>query len=217
MTEAAELGAMRCSAALPFALALLLAALPACESTRTDLVGGSVSEKTVQRFQTEPGLRGDGFPAPNRQVVWEAVARVLREMRYIPNSEDSAPESGVVVTRWRSSLSTFSRDGFRERATVRVLPVPGRSGYWHTEANVIRQQNNNISDPGNPLSAEWATPQRQSNIERLINQRVEQFFLPNRVSDTFRRQHNMPDAGSSPRVRDLPQPEPRDDSWDWVR
>lgn len=162
------------------------------------------------------GIRSDGFPAPGRQAVWDAAARVLREHQMVPDSDASSPEGGIVVSRWHVSLSPFSREGWREKATVRILQVPDRPGYWRTETNVSRQMNTNVSDPSNPLAAEWADGQRRPDVESLLNKRIELYFLPNDVSPVFRRHHGMPDA-ESPRLEGLPQaPVEDEDPFGWL-
>lgn len=159
------------------------------------------------------GIRSDGFPAPSRDAVWEAANQAVVEQRFIPDSEASSRSAGVVASRWRNSLTSFSREGFREKVTVRILPVEGRSGYYRTETNVTRQENENIEDPSNPIKAEWGDPTRNTMAENLLNRRVEMFFLPSGVSDQFRREHGMPKA-TSPRVEDLPQHDGTPSVWD---
>ena len=143
----------------------------------------------------------------------EAAQQAMIEQRYIPDSEASSRSTGLVTSRWRNSLTSFSREGFREKATIRVLPVEGRKGYFRTETNVIRQENENIEDPSNPMKAEWGDPARNAMAENLMNRRVEMFFLPSGPSDQFMKEHGMPKA-DDPRVRDLPQHESEPSMWD---
>ena len=159
------------------------------------------------------GFRSDGFPAPSREAVWEAAQQAMIEQRYIPDSRESSRASGVVASRWRNSLTSFSREGFREKATIRVLEVPGRSGVFRTESNVIRQRNDNIEDPSNPIKAEWSDGERNQMAENVLNRRVEMFFLPSGPSDQFRKEHGLR-RGEDPRVRDLPQHEDKPSMWD---
>lgn len=159
------------------------------------------------------GIRSDGFPAPSREAVWEAASQSMVEQRFIPDSDASSRSTGVVASRWRNSLTSFSREGFREKATIRVLPVEGRSGYFRTETNVTRQENENIEDPSNPMKAEWGDPTRNVLAENLMNRRVEMFFLPSGPSAQFRKEYGMPKE-DDPRMRDLPQPDTGPSVWD---
>lgn len=150
------------------------------------------------------GIRSDGFPAPSREAVWEAAQQAMVEQRYIPDSDASSRSTGVVASRWRNSLTSFSREGFREKATIRVLPLQGRPGYFRTETNVTRQENEDVDDPSNPMKAEWADPTRNVMAENLMNRRVEMFFLPSGPSAQFRKEHGLPTA-DDPRATGLPQ------------
>lgn len=159
------------------------------------------------------GIRSDGFPAPSREAVWEAAHQAMVEQRFIPDTEASARAQGVVASRWRNSLTSFSREGFREKATIRVHPVEGRSGYFRTESNVTRQQNNNIEDPSNPIKADWGDPTRNALAENLMNRRVEMFFLPSGPSAQFRKEYGLPKV-EDPRMQNLEQPDTGPTVWD---
>lgn len=161
------------------------------------------------------GVRSDGFPAPSRFTVWDTAQRVVREQRMAVDTDASSAEAGIVVSRWRSSLSPFSREGYREKATIRILPVEGRSGYWRTETNVVRQMNADTRQPDNAMAADWTNDERNFQLEALINRRIEMFFLPSDVSDVFRRQHGMAET-ESPRLEDLPQPDADDQPFDFL-
>ncbi len=146
-------------------------------------------------------VRSDGFPAPGRDAVWEAAWQAFREQQLVVDEDESSAQAGVLVSRWRASLSPFSRDGFRDKATLRIHPVEGRPGYWRTETNVVRQVNEEMTDPGNPMVADWGGDTRNTSMETLINRRVEMNFLPDGVSDVFRRHHGMA-PGSTARIPD---------------
>ena len=188
---------------LPAVVALALA-LVACQSG-----GGGAA--------TEGGVRSDGFPAPSRYAIYDTAQRVLREQQMAVDTDASSMEGGVVVSRWRASLSPFSREGFREKATVRIVPVAGRTGYWRTETNVVRQINADTRQPDNAMAADWTEDARNPQLEALINRRIEMFFLPSDVSPVFRRQHGMGES-DSPRIEDLPQPDDAasDDPFDFL-
>ena len=159
------------------------------------------------------GVRSDGFPAPSRDAVWEAAQQAMIEQRFIPDSEASSRGTGFVASRWRNSLTSFSREGFREKATIRVMPVDGRPGFFRTETNVTRQENENIEDPSNPMRAEWGDPTRNMLAENLMNRRVEMFFVPKGPSAQFMKEHGGK-APNDPRIRDLPQHENDPSMWD---
>ena len=192
---------MRLHRLAPVALSFVLLALPGCQS------GGS--------GQVEGAVRSDGFPAPSQYTVYQTAWQVLREQGMTVDDDNSSPQNGVLVTHWRSSMSPFSRDGYRDRATVRIFPVTGRAGYFRTETNVVRQINADMRDPGNPMAADWSDDTRNVEMEGLINRRIEMFFLPNDVSDVWRRQHGM-EPGESPRIVEPPPPAEADSPFDFL-
>ena len=89
----------------------------------------------------------DGFPAPDKEFVFNAAATVLQQQGFAPDREGSSKQTWIVVTHWKNSPAPFSGKGYRERATVKVKDVPERPGYYFTETQVVRQQNNNITEP----------------------------------------------------------------------
>ena len=178
---------------LPFAFL----ALVACTS------GGTISANSFLANEDESGAQSDGFPAPSRTVVWETAMRTVREQGYVPDPNASAPTSGRIVSRWRMSLQPFSGKGWRERVNLRILPVDGRKNYWRLDTNVLRQLNDNLTEPGNPLAAEWGEGARNTDRERFINQRIELAFLPGDVSKEFRSKYDLP-SKEDPRHRAPP-------------
>lgn len=155
---------------------LLLLPLAACSS------GGAATG-------TAPS---DGFPAPSQEFVFNVAAEVLRKQGLSPSMEESSRQTWTVVTHWRNSPAPFSGEGFRERATVKVLPVPNRPGYYFTETQVVRQTNSNIKEPSNMLVADWTGEQRQADRELAINRLIEMQFLTGEVSSEFRDRYGMP-------------------------
>jgi hypothetical protein len=137
------------------------------------------------------GKRTDGFPAPGKDVVAQVAVTTLRDSGYIPDPEASSIENGVVVSRWSMSLQPFSGMGFREQATVRIHDVPGRPDYYVVETNVLRQQNDNMVQPSNPVVAEWTSGERNTDMEQLITGRIQAAFLPADVSTEFRQRYGM--------------------------
>ena len=162
-------------------LALLMAV--ACTGCQT-----ADSFKDVEK---EPGQRSDGFPAADRGEVWDTAVSVLRTQGYRPDLSASSQGEGVVRSEWLYSLAPFSRSGWRERAIVRIVPVDGRSGYYRLQTTVTRQNNDNIKNPSDRESAEWAQAKRNPNSENLINRRIEMEFLAGEVSNKYRKRHGM--------------------------
>ena len=155
------------------ALAVLLFA--AC-SSNTQPTGGSASQ---------------GFPAPDIDVVFHRTVMALEEQGFSADLEMSDEQSGQVVSRWRTSLAPFAGKGFRDQAKVRITPVEGNPGFFTTETQVIRETNNNMSDPSNPGAATWANAQRNGDIEVLINSRIELYFRPAGLSRDYRQYHGL--------------------------
>jgi hypothetical protein len=134
----------------------------------------------------------DGFPAPSKDFVFNVAAEVLRKQGLAPSMEDSSRQTWTVATHWKNTPSPFSRTGYRQKATVKVMDVPNRAGYYFTETQLVRQQNNNIKDPSNMLVADWGDEQRDGDGERAINRQIEMQFLSGEVSTQFRERYGMP-------------------------
>jgi hypothetical protein len=191
MTAQADAGAMRPSAIC--LLPILFLALAGCTPT-----GGTPYDSPFASEDTS-GQVSDGFPAPSKGSVWEVAMQAVREQGYVPDPDQSRMQIGVVSTRWRLSLQPFGGQGYRERVTVRVEDVPKRKGFFRLETNVIRQMNDNLTEPSNPLAADWVEGKRVAEMEALLNQRIELYFLPSDVSPEFRKKYGMP-AVDDPRI-----------------
>jgi hypothetical protein len=151
------------------------------------------------------GQQSDGFPAPSRDAVYYAAMTAVREQGFVPDPNLSKRELGRIESRWHLSLSPFSGQGHRDKVRIRVLPVQDRPDFYRLDTNVIRQMNDNIAEPSNPIAAEWGEGKRRTDLETLINHRVELKFLPADVSPEFRRKYGMPGV-ESPRVQAPPPP-----------
>lgn len=194
---------IRSSVALAALIALGIL-LPACTS------GGTIAAGSFLAREDTSGIATDGFPAPNREMVWNAAMSVVRSAGYVPDPNLSTPESGRVETRWRIKSHPFSGMGTRERVTVKISKVPKKPNIFKVETNVLAQANDNIADPGNPIGAEWTEGKRNTTVEQMINNRIELMFLKGDVSEEFRQKHNMA-AGKGPRLSQ-PKAAPREDS-----
>jgi hypothetical protein len=137
----------------------------------------------------------DGFPAPDKEFVWNVAANVLEREGLAPDRESSSKQTWTIVSHWKLSLQPFSGQGYRDRATVTIHDVPGRPGHYYTETQVVRQLNMNMTQPGNPVVATWAQEQRSPDLEDLINGRIELTFLPGGVSPQFEQRYGTTGAG----------------------
>jgi hypothetical protein len=188
MTGPGEPVGMKRSAWIPGALLLLAA----CQS------GG----------KTAGVERTDGFPAPDREIVFDVAARTLRQQGFAIDVENSSPETGVITTRWSTQLAPFSGQGQRDKATVYVRDVPGHPNYYVVEANVVREINNEIVQPGNPIKAEWGNAKRVPEFERILVRQVESYFLTSRVSPELRQKYNLQNTDRrlvDPELPDVPK------------
>ena len=183
---------------LRLTLPLLFLGLAACTS------GGTISADSFLASEDSSGASSDGFPAPSKAVVWETAMRTVREQGYVPDPGASSPVSAKIVSRWRTSLQPFSGKGWRERVSIKITPVSGREGYWRLDTNVLRQLNDNLSEPGNLLEAEWGSGTRNVEREQFLNQRIEMAFLPGDVSKEFRSKYDLP-SKEDPRHREAPK------------
>lgn len=155
------------------------------------------------------GQKSDGFPAPSKEMVYEASIRTLIESGYTPNYEESSERAGVLQTRWKTQLAPFSGSGTRDRVTVKITEVPNYESYFRVETNVIREQNVNIKNPSDPVFAEWENPTRIPDVENLITRRIEMAFLPGNASPAWRAGQGF--DSRNPRLENLDPPEPKEE------
>jgi hypothetical protein len=184
-----------CMRNLPL-LPIALLALAACKSADTT------------------GQRSEGFAAPDRSMVYEASWNALRQQGYTPDSTASSEAQGLIVTRHRLEMQPFSGHGYREKATVRVQEVPQNANYYTVEVNVLREYNDNVSAPSNPVMAEWRGGVRVPEMENLLKSRVELTFITPDASAEFKSQHGMPTDTKDrlPGMR-TDGPPPKDGGW----
>lgn len=179
---------------------LFLLVLAACTSS------GTIRGDSFLAHEDLSGAPSDGFPAPSKAAVWDAAMRAVREQGFVPDPNLSRKDLGRVESRWHLSLSPFSGQGHRDKVRILIREVPGREDYYRLDTNVIRQLNDNIAEPSNPIAAEWGEGKRRTPLENLINHRVEMMFLPADVSPEFRRKYGMPRT-EDPRVPEQPKPQ----------
>lgn len=151
------------------------------------------------------GQTSTGFYAPNFDMLWDIARKEMGRAGYTPDGEASSRETRTLVSRWDTHLAPFSGRGYREQATVTLVPIPDQADRWAVEANVIRQVNKTIKEPMNIAKAEWSEGDRMFDKERQIVYGIESFFLGHDVSDRFRATYGMP-AGRTP----IEAPKPAD-------
>lgn len=151
----------------------------------------------------------DGFPAPGKEIVWTAAEKALAEVRMDVDREASSIENATIVSRWKTQLQPFAGQGHREQATIQINEVPGRPNYWHVETTVIRETNDNVMQPNNPVTARWGGAERAPELENVITRRIEMYFLNGRVSDKFKERYGL-EGYEDARIErsDFPQPTP---------
>ncbi len=170
--------------------AVVLLCLPACQSNQADT----------------RGLVGDGFPAPSKEMVYQAAVRAVQRQGFSIDPSASSVQGGVVESVWYTSMQPFAGKGYRDKITVRIQDVPERASYYRVETNVTRETNTNLAEPSNIMMAEWDDPTRVSVMENLITRTIEMEFLSGEPSDKFRRRYDLP-QGNNPRIRAPAAPE----------
>lgn len=138
------------------------------------------------------GQRSNGFVAPDGALVYGAAVDALRQQGFTTDSSVSSEETGLVVSRHKLSMAPFSGQGYREKATLRIVAVPGHANYYTVEANVLREYNDNIEQPSNPVTADWRTAERVPQLENLLKNMVEMRFVAPDASPEFRQQRGLP-------------------------
>ncbi len=163
----------------------LLLGLTACSSTSAD----------------KAGQKSDGFPAPSKELVYRAALNTMRQSGFVPDAAESSITSGYATSRWNTSLQPFAGRGRRDKATIRIHEVPGRKGYYRVETNVTREYNMNVTEPSNPVAAQWKNSERVSDLENLMTRKIEMQFITMGPSAEFRSRYDLPE--DKQRLRNL--------------
>jgi|GEM_PF-1859860 len=165
---------------MPRLLALLLAAvigtalLPACS-------GGP--DRT--------GRTSEGFYAPGFDVLWDTAQAEMRREGFAPDRDASSKQTKILTSRWTTQLMPFSGAGYRDQATLKFFEIADKPNYYTIEANVIRENNMNVKDPGNPRVAKWENGTRVPEVESSLVNGIEMFFIGHDVSPQFRARYGM--------------------------
>ncbi len=151
------------------------------------------------------GQKSDGFPAPSKELVYRAALNTMRQSGFVPDASESSISSGFATSRWNTSLQPFAGAGRRDRATIRILDVPGREGFYRVETNVTREFNMNVTEPSNPIAAQWKNAERVDDLENLMTRKIEMQFLSLGPSSEFRNKYDLP--SDKRRLEGLDKPE----------
>ena len=162
------------------------------------LVTAALSLAGCHSTPDRTGQSTEGFYSSTQDDVWEVAERELNKQGFAVDSDASCKTAGTMISRWQTNLHPFSHHGYRDQATVTMHPVPSRASYFTVEVNVLRQTNKNIKEPSNPARADWDSGARVPEMERIIKNDVELFFVGHDVSDEFRARYGMRPA--APRV-----------------
>ena len=158
---------------------------------------GTASLPACSSGPDRTGRTSEGFYAPSFDVLWDTAETELKREGFAPDRDNSSKQTKILSSRYKTQLMPFSGSGYRDQATLKFFEVPGRPSYWTIEANVIREQNMNVKNPGNANLAKWENGTRQPDIESSLVHGIEMFFLGHDVSPQFRARYGLP-AGREP-------------------
>lgn len=142
------------------ALAILALALIPCVACST------LSPKITPRWIDEEVETG------SEQVLWEVVLMTLDREGY-PIGSGANPAKREVETSWREVLQPFRGRGFRERATVRLEPLPERR--YRVRVRVERETNESLR-PTDPVHAEWKPAADDEGAAQRLMQYIRAFM-----------------------------------------
>jgi hypothetical protein len=163
---------------LPLALLAAVLLLAACSTGKRDMSGQA----------------SRGFAVPDYEILWDVAGKEMARAGFPPDLDASNRDGRVLVSRWQVQLMQFAGRGWREQATLRLVPVEGQANRWTVEANVTREYNTEVKEPSNPAKAKWESPERIGTKERQIVYGIETFFIGHDVSPRFRTDYDMPAA-----------------------
>ena len=104
--------------------------------------------------------------APSEQILWDVIVQALQRERY-PVGAGLDPVTRTAVSGWRNDLAPFRGEGFRERATVQVVPLP--AGQFETRVRVEVERNMDIVRPLDLQFAKWEpAPDDRETAELLL-------------------------------------------------
>lgn len=157
------------SVVLVLGLSLAAGAAPGCRSIPLFAGDPEKAEPTDEDWQeTEP------LPAASFDQAWSRTRAALETMDYPIDEVRSDVRERRLVTKWRLRLGVIRLEGSRRRAHVELVPAGDR---WIVRAAVIVQQNADIKDPTNPVSAKWEDGGTDPSLTGRILHRVRSLLL----------------------------------------
>jgi len=155
------------------AVALLLVAAAfvtaSCETSK--LFAGDPEQQFPKDTQW---MRGQPFTTPSFDVIWQRTGEVLAREGFRADEALTSVSHGEIVSLWITRMAPTRYQGKRRRAHVRIEPLEGAQ--WRAAVAVIRQQNADIDDPPNVVSAQWEADGIDEDRSKLLLWGIEQPF-----------------------------------------
>jgi hypothetical protein len=97
------------------------------------------------------------FECFDEALLWETCKNLAQRNGYRIDDDATKYKEQLVVTTWKVQLAITRNDGKRRRRYVEMVKVPNRKAGWKVRCAVVKQKNEDIEDPLNPLMARWRT------------------------------------------------------------
>jgi len=144
--------------------------------------GCASTDRRLDKVQWGAEMDGDV------DAVLDRARYVLRKIYPKGLDPDRTDEGqGEFYTVWDYKISTFNRETTRSRARVSVKPAsPGKV---RVGVAVVQQLSDNIDNPGSVEEARWVRTHNDTEMERMILDRVRQPYLEMKPSEYFEEKH----------------------------
>ena len=150
---------------LPLLLALVAGlALPGCGS----------SKKFIQ---------GTEIDVPEFDSLWERSRDVLIRAAYRIDTVETQRSEKELISTWKVRLDPMRFKGKRRRVTVRFEKIG--EGRYRTDVAVQQERNSEITDPLNPLAANWEDDDDADtkSLAEVIQYNIESLFIEQELEE----------------------------------
>ncbi|MEZ5979845.1 MAG: hypothetical protein R3F34_16765 [Planctomycetota bacterium] len=147
------------SAVLRGLVALLLALVAACSTTKSEPEG---EWATAQ------------LEAPSGEVLWNVAMLALAQYQF-PRGTETDPNTMTIETGWKIELSTFRGQGWRKLAVVKLEDLG--AGMWQVDVRVKKQTNEAIVRQTDLSYAKWEWADDDVDHARIILQYIRSSLL----------------------------------------
>lgn len=100
-------------------------------------------------------VESDPFECVDFDLLWDTCKLRASRQGFRIDDDATSYTRRMVVTTWKTDLALRANEGRRMRRFVEVTTMKDRENWYIVRAATVRQRNEDVSDPLNPLTAKW--------------------------------------------------------------